>query len=599
MLSVQDLSSLDGATLGGVSISIESNQLTLNGLIESFSIGGKQIAVDHLCPMPCEMDCIDFEEETLGAQYFAGDRLTEDNITMQISDGRAEIRGDGKAGFSGQDIALTGASLQLDFACAEEISLHYGQYGGKGQVVINGAVTPFNEVQDLDGLTTKGVLLEVSYDLVNGGTRGVLTATGLLESFSIGGDSIFLDHICLTPCPDPDCVDFELFPFRAVYEVGTELQEEMTKLTVTSFGNDGLLVIGGDNAAGYLGQEAVLQNAGLDFRYPCASEVTFRYAKLGGLSEQVSLTINGMSVTNTSFSNLDGTTLAGVTIAVTSAQVTLQGEIQQLIIAGENLAIDHVCQTQCVADSSCVDFEQVPANGSWGFFDGPVEDGVLFQTDFLFDSNTNVLNTSPTISIDNGQRAGFSGQDLEFNSAAATIEFGLPCVTNVSLRYGEYSGVVNLQVNGEFIVRDDLFDFNNTMIGGRMVYVTRIPVSGGVVGKLRIDGPVTRFLIGGENFFIDHLCFDECEPIVLGPLEILSANPVNGTERQAVMRFELTGPATLRLQESRDLGTANFWSTINDATFTPVPGQPNFFETTATHPLGDPRHFYRVRATYD
>ena len=608
MVIEESFTDLDGTTVGGVLVEIKggaSGKITLTGFITQFSIGGTDIYVDHLCPMPCIMDCIDFEGETVDAVFPFGSTIREDEIDLEVGGfegekGDAIIRDEGNAGHQGQDVELAKASLSIGIDCAESIMLHFGQYEKGIELEINGEFISVISLSELDGVELGGVDLEVVHDVVtNDGIRGVLTATGLIQKFTIGGARLFVDHICIEACPDPDCVDFELFPFTGTYPVGTTLNEEMTSLTVTPFqGINGTLSISGDNLAGHLGNEATLTNAGIDVRYVCAESVQFNFRIVSG---NIGLSINGESAIAANFAALDGQTLGGVVIdanVVSSGRVYFTGMVQSLVISGEDLRVDRICYEPCDDLGMCIDFEELPAAGTWTISEQFTEDGTTMRNYLLFDEDFNLINIDGNLETANQQRAGFSGQDLEFNEAVVEFEFAVPCVENLSLNYGEYSGLVNLSINGDTIVAEDLYDLNGTTIGGRSVFVTRVPVTGGVIGMLRVDGPVTDLSIGGVNFFIDHVCFEECDPIVLGELILVSSEPISASQRETTMKVHVTGPATLRLQESTDLGQDDNWSTVSPATFTPIPGQPDWYETSAIYPLVDPQHFFRVFAGY-
>lgn len=53
--NVQDFSDIDGKVIGGVNVTLTSvsgpkGVLNLQGMITSFSIGGQELRIDHICP---------------------------------------------------------------------------------------------------------------------------------------------------------------------------------------------------------------------------------------------------------------------------------------------------------------------------------------------------------------------------------------------------------------------------------------------------------------------------------------------------------------------------------------------------------------------
>lgn len=595
---------LDGVTVGGVVIGVKggaSGSLTFTGVIESFAIGGEELRIDHLCRQPCDLNCIDFEEPPVGTKYSAGDEFSEDGYTFGFDKfegaGEATIRDDGRAGASGQDLQLDGASIAGRFECMEAFELNFGQYDTGVIVEINGEAATTNSIENLHGVRVGGVELTVSrVDQVIGGIRGVLSGDGLFEEFRIGGVDLFIDHLCLMPCPDPDCVDFEMLPLESLFVDGDVITEEMTGLEVFDFLGTAKVGVNAGNAAGGTGNEIFLTNAGLRIRYVCAQELSFRYHDAGGA---VSLNVDGSAAPpRPDFAAYDGATVGGVQVSVSGGPdtgiVTLSGVFQQVSIAGAELHLDEICFEPCVTLGECLDFEELPAAGVWLALDDFIEDGVEIQTRFLLDGSGELVDVDPALKTGSNQRAGHVGQDLDFDNAVAEFDFGQECVTNLSLHYGEYSGIVRVELNFDSVVATDLADLNGTTLGGRTLYVTQVPVTGGVVGILRVDGPVVNFAIGGEDFHIDRVCFEDCEPIVLGELRIVSAEPVDAVNRRVVMQVEVAGPAVLELRGNTDLGPTR--PVIPSATFTnPAPG---VFEVEVLRPLGDPRWFFWVDADY-
>jgi hypothetical protein len=52
-----------------------------------------------------------------------------------------------------------------------------------------------------------------------------------------------------------------------------------------------------------------------------------------------------------------------------------------------------------------------------------------------------------------------------------------------------------------------MMDFDGSTINGVDVFVTEIPVTGGVQGIVLLKGPINTLEVGGQEFFLDHVGF--------------------------------------------------------------------------------------------
>jgi hypothetical protein len=106
--------------------------------------------------------------------------------------------------------------------------------------------------------------------------------------------------------------------------------------------------------------------------------------------------------------------------------------------------------------------------------------------------------------VTNGGKAGHNGNEIRFSNI--NLSFDSSALANgFSLAFGEYSGTVNLGLNGELKTVENLEDLHGETLGGAQIAVTG--GSGGEgPGILTVRGSVSQFVIGGADFFIDHLC---------------------------------------------------------------------------------------------
>ncbi|RME92164.1 MAG: hypothetical protein D6766_10520 [Verrucomicrobia bacterium] len=103
-----------------------------------------------------------------------------------------------QAGHSGQDLNLNNINARLTFrACMAELTLHFGHYGGNVNLEINGELANVGAPSDLDGKTLGGATIHV---FMTDATKGRLQVVGIIETMAIGGQELWIDHICPTPC---------------------------------------------------------------------------------------------------------------------------------------------------------------------------------------------------------------------------------------------------------------------------------------------------------------------------------------------------------------------------------------------------------------
>jgi uncharacterized repeat protein (TIGR02543 family) len=168
--------------------------------------------------------CVDFEDLTVDTIYVVTDTFNDSGATITVkefqwsggtwtSDGTARVDDEQQAGGSGLDINCNNVNLNLDFGSPlGGLSLLYGEYGGNLNIDINGSFQNFEDFSDIDGSTIGGVDVAVT-DF--GGGKGKLTLDGVINSFDIGGQELWVDDVCPTVPYEPSgCPDHYL-----LYEV--------------------------------------------------------------------------------------------------------------------------------------------------------------------------------------------------------------------------------------------------------------------------------------------------------------------------------------------------------------------------------------------
>lgn len=152
------------------------------------------------------LSCVDFEGPAVGTTYYVGDtttlkftKLTFEGFYWLGSStptlaGEAAIHNNLMAGHTGKDLNLNNISVRFEFKAAySKLTLYFGEYGGNINLTINGILKNTNDFLDLDGSTVGGVLISVTMATAE---KGLLTLEGNIHSFSVGGQELWIDHVC-------------------------------------------------------------------------------------------------------------------------------------------------------------------------------------------------------------------------------------------------------------------------------------------------------------------------------------------------------------------------------------------------------------------
>jgi hypothetical protein len=154
---------------------------------------------------------------------------------------------------------------------------------------------------------------------------------------------------------------------------------------------------------------------------------------------------------------------------------------------------------------ACIDFESPALGTTYNVGDVFTDSGANMTIEQFQWSNSNWTGGGHA-SIGNTGLAGGSGQELATNNVS--VDVGFPVVPNViHLKFGEYGGNLNLEVNGVFQNFDNFADIHGTVIGGAMVSVTN--GFGDDQGTLMLTGEVHSFTLGGQELAVDNICYTE------------------------------------------------------------------------------------------
>lgn len=150
---------------------------------------------------------------------------------------------------------------------------------------------------------------------------------------------------------------------------------------------------------------------------------------------------------------------------------------------------------------TCVDFDALAEGETYQVGDSFVASGVTITgRPFIFSNGTPTENGFAR--IESGGQAGGTGQDVQVNNINLAFAFPTPWPA-LSLRFGEFGGNLNVEINGDFRNIDNFADINGLQIGG--VNVTVITGADNR-GMLNVNGVVNAFAIGGQELWIDDVC---------------------------------------------------------------------------------------------
>lgn len=99
------------------------------------------------------------------------------------------------AGGSGQDLYTDNVNLELNFGSMyRALRLNYADLGGNENLTVNGDLRNVSALGSLHGTTVGGALVSTVTEPLG---RGVLELVGDISSFSIGGQSLWIDDVCI------------------------------------------------------------------------------------------------------------------------------------------------------------------------------------------------------------------------------------------------------------------------------------------------------------------------------------------------------------------------------------------------------------------
>lgn len=253
-------------------------------------------------------------------------------------------------------------------------------------------------------------------------------------------------------------------------------------------------------------------------------------------------------------------------------RVNLIGNVNELRIAGQELAIDSLCINERTKVTIPDDFEcqtqvsfDIEPTGSFGASNGDVVGDVIFSEsgiDIKIDSMLWVNNTRGYHSIiiqpvDCG--VGFD-QRVWFNNASLVFDISSIETKGVSFIYADYGGEENLQVNGstEFVLAD-FKGLPSVVAPGVTCVVDSVYAdncNGTEVGRVTLLGNINELRIAGQELVVDSLCIDEVSSIAVkeiaqGSKQLFSQNHPNPFSQSTIISYTIpeAGKVSLKVYD--------------------------------------------------
>lgn len=151
---------------------------------------------------PLFIECETYSTHPWGGIYHVGGGFSFGSIFTNLvsfvpaGSDMLRIENTGMAGGSGNEARLRNITARMLFdPPTKRMTLYFGEFGGNINVRVNGGILINKPNLDaLNGLVINGVTITVVNG--HGADRGRILATGPINSFSIGGQVLWIDNVC-------------------------------------------------------------------------------------------------------------------------------------------------------------------------------------------------------------------------------------------------------------------------------------------------------------------------------------------------------------------------------------------------------------------
>lgn len=148
----------------------------------------------------------------------------------------------------------------------------------------------------------------------------------------------------------------------------------------------------------------------------------------------------------------------------------------------------------------CVDFDQQTTGGNYiiGSTLSDTNISISFK-EFFFVSQGSTTSGFASVAGTGPNKA------LSTNNINAQFAFAYP-VDAISFLYIDQGGSENLEINGDLRAVGNLNDLDGETVGGVRVLVDLLQFEPQFVGQVRLEGDITQFAVGGQEFLLDNVC---------------------------------------------------------------------------------------------
>jgi len=441
-----------------------------------------------------------------------------------------------------QTLSLNNISVQFDLGSVPggptDAYFEYADMGGDENLQINGE-TPFeiSEMLALDGaMVAAGVVMHVTDLAIPGGHTGMVWLEGPVEKLLIGGQEFWIDNLRTPDGPTP-CdllVDNESETLGDAWggwhgdtpgvliftEDGIPVHLfDFTLGSYTGF-NEAKIDMDFDGCLDNQTLQLNNINAGYDIAAaaPVTAQVVIDFHDLGG---EENLQVNGAPRYEGDLPLAPANIAPGVNCSVHTwtvgggvcGKVILTGDVDELLIGGQEFWVDNLCVTEGVAHDCdyLVNFETQPIGNFWGSTAGNTPGDLIFVEDSIPVGVTTLTLGSYTGFYEariigatdclDSHSCWTNNIDLWFDIQAAT-----PSTSQVTFEFQDYGGEENLQVNSAPRYEGDLSLAPANIAPGVLCTVTTWPSGNGLCGTVTLDGNVHKLVVGGQEFELDDIC---------------------------------------------------------------------------------------------
>jgi len=605
-----------GVTLSVVTFPIGGGvraEVTLTGNVQELIVGGQEFFLDNICvdeglpPEPCDFE-VTHETLSVGDAWGApfatppGSLIfVEDNIPVYIDQIDLGVGlfydvcfvdipaipgfGDNKV------MAVNNVVNRYEIAAlgitTQQVTFEFADYGGTENLGVNGFPLQIGDIETFANPAPGVTISVITAPIPFGGIRGLVTLTGDVQDLIVGGQEFFLDNLCVDEGLPPEPCDLEVN--HETLAVGDAWGSPFGDLPGDLiFIEDGISVVIGEfdfgggtsfnfcevipaavfpgfGAGRAMAMNNVVNKYDIGSAAGTVAQVTFEYVDLGG---DENLLVNGgplqIGDLHTFVNPAPGVTISVATFPIPGGlrgEVTLTGDVQVLVVGGQEFAIDEICVVQGGLPPECdhlADHESQPFGMAWGGPFGQIPGDFIFAEDnvrvFLNEFDDGGAMLFNECHIDNAFSPAGDGQVMTINNIGVvySVVHLSQTTASVSFEFFDGAGIENIAVNGNrYVGQIDALPVN--FFPGVTATVTVFTMPGFQYGTVELVGDVQRLLIGGQQFYCDNVCFN-MDDMTAAPQELpmasaleLQPNIPNPFNPSTTLSFRLAGESHVRL----------------------------------------------------